>query len=863
MRPPERSTTKLPKQLLNELGEPVRAPENRPRRAKASRNLPSGRKERRKFERDQKKERKRIARPQRPSYGLEDDIPSSSDESMTETVGAPPRKAPQAIKPGKAQAELPKSILKKPARDDHRQIEFVERSPSPSRPLSRRDRDKLAQDDQEIADLEKKLGIKGRKKLPKSFDEDGLGLLLDGLDEAGIDDSRTDKKRKRTTEEEWLHEKRQKTQGVKNDTREDEDIPDGSISSGSTEPDDLSNTDDQDEGPEDEFEGFESDESLRSPPPKQRENPYIAPSTSSTTSTSTKYTPPSLRNPSASETESLTRLRRQLQGLLNRLSEANLISILNEVEQLYRQNPRQHVTSTLIDLLIGLICDRSGLMDTFLILHAGFIAAVYRVSGMDIGAMAVQRIVEEFDRLYDPLESIQDRGGGTHVPDSKEVSNLMSLISELYNFQTIGSQLVFDFVRLFLNSISETNTELLLRIIKNCGPQLRQDDPSALKEIVLMLQPAIAKTGEGKLSVRTKFMIETINNLKNNRMKTGAAASAVTSEATMRMKKLLGSLNSRSLRASEPLRVGLRDIRDTDKKGKWWLVGASWKGDANKEGNDEPSLSTYPPGYQGVVERQICSADGGTTDLLRLAREQRMNTDIRRAVFITIMSSSDHQDAYLRLMKLRLKRAQESEIPRVLIHCAGAEQVYNPYYTVIARKLCGEHKMRMAFQFGLWDLFKRMGEGADDDEIQTSGMIDEEDEDRQLGMRPVVNFAKLYGTLIADGGLTLSVLKKLNFTYLQPKTQTFAELLLVTIILRCQRPSESSTESQKTLTDLFLLIRDDPTLARGLQFFLRKVVMKTDVIGGKLEKERVRRGCKVANNALTEIATSSKEEVDP
>ena len=286
------------------------------------------------------------------------------------------------------------------------------------------------------------------------------------------------------------------------------------------------------------------------------------------------------------------------------------------------------------------------------------------------------------------------------------------------------------------------------------GPQLRQDDPSSLKDIVLMLQPAVAKIGVENISVRTKFMIETINNLKNNRMKTGVAASAMVSEHTIRMKKTLGFLNTRNIKANEPLRIGLQDIRDTDKRGKWWLVGASYRDKVMGPENDRlrEQTSSNPTPKQGI------DTDHAANDLLQLAKEHRMNTDIRRSIFVTIMSASDYRDAHLRLLKLRLKKTQELEIPQVLIHCAGAELAYNPFYTLIARLLCADRKLRMAFQFSLWDLFKRMGEDTDED--------DDRDETRGLKTRAIVNLARMYGTLVAEGALSISILKVSDIEFL-------------------------------------------------------------------------------------------------
>jgi len=344
----------------------------------------------------------------------------------------------------------------------------------------------LEEDDAEIAALEKKLGLKGKKKLPKSFEEDGLDVLLEGLD----DEVGGDRKRKRTEDDAWLESKRRKSSAAPVADEEDEDDDelsedgmsdlldgeedeesgeeedDGDLDDLSGDGDDLGDdvedtglTSGSDDGDEDDgFDGFEPEESENPQRPRVRENPYVAP-VPANAPPATKYIPPSLRAPSTSDTESLSRLRRQTQGLLNRLSEANLITILRDIEQLYQSNPRQYVTSTLIDLLLGLVCDRASLMDTFIILHAGFVAAVYKVIGADFGAQLVERVVTDFDRFYQDQQSLE--------AGSKEASNLMSFVSELYNFQVIGSNLVFDYIRLFLDTMSETNTELLLRIIKS------------------------------------------------------------------------------------------------------------------------------------------------------------------------------------------------------------------------------------------------------------------------------------------------------------------------------------------------------------------------------------------------------------
>lgn len=735
-------------------------------------------------------------------------------------------------------------------------------SPPPSPKLSRAVKDRLAQDDAEISALEKKLGMKRKKKKKSESTGDGLDDIFGDLAGFGSDDEglgTNPPKRKRDADDDWLASKRRKAMGESAEAVEDEDEeedededselentlledsdPDDVFEDGMSETDGA-NSDMDHQGSE--FEGFDSELESKKEVARVRENPYVAPVPAG--AAPTKYIPPALRAPPSSDAEALSRLRRQIQGLLNRLSDANMMSILKEIEKIYSSNPRGYVTTILVDLLIGMLADPTTLIDTFLILHAGFIAAIYKVIGPDFGAQMLERIVLEFDRHYQPNKD------GT----GKQTTNLMSVLAELYIFQVIGCKLVFDYIKHFLDELSEINTELLLRIVRVSGSQLRQDDPSSLKDIVILLQKSVAKVGEKNLPVRTRFMIETINDLKNNRMKAGVAASAIVREHTISTKKQLGTLNTRNLKGSEPLRIGLADIRDTDKKGKWWLVGASWRSNMAGEAQDRSNNDDE----EAAVANDIGDIqDDGDVDLLQLAKEQRMNTEVRRAIFITIMSSSDYKDAHIRLMKLRLKKAEEVEIPRVILHCAGCEDSYNPYYTALARKFCVDHKSRKTFQFALWDVFRKLGEGKDEDDDASD---DEDNAGSEMSLRRIVTLGKLYGTLIANGDLSIISLKTLNFPYLKTKTKTLIEVLLVTIMTESQKRHKEQRD-EKALLNIFINVDSATEMIGGLQYFLKKVVSRTDITVNKKEKETVKWACKTVMGMLERLMATTTLEDD-
>ena len=370
-----------------------------------------------------------------------------------------------------------------------------------------------------------------------------------------------------------------------------------------------------------------------------------------------------------------------------------------------------------------------------------------------------------------------------------------------------------------------------------------------MRDIVLLIQPAVAKVGEAALSVRTKFMIDTITDLKNNRAK---APASISSEHVARMRKILGSVShNRVIKATEPLRISRTDIHSAEKKGKWWLVGASWKEDPLESARKE--FAALPGDDMGPQD-----------DLLNIARAHRMNTDVRRSIFVAIMSASDYQDAHVRLNNLHLKRTQVYEIPRVLIHCCMEEEAYNPYYTLISHRLCGEmgRRIKVSFMYALWNVFRRMREHGEGD-ANDDGEEDREEEE-EIPMRAIVNLAKMYGSLVADRTLTLSFLKDVNFPYLGSKTKMFVELLIITVIQQSQKRVQRMKKGKhgedgldkKALMDVFLHTSEAPQVVTGLIFFIRKVVSQTDLVPEK-EVKLVRWGCKVAVDALTIVANEA------
>ncbi|KAK9488766.1 hypothetical protein V1527DRAFT_493617 [Lipomyces starkeyi] len=725
-------------------------------------------------------------------------------------------------------------------------------------PLAKRDED-------DILYYAKKLGIKSGR-LPKS--DDGLDDLTEGLDLNFLGDLfGLEKKGKVRGKSRTASIEDKIESGDGDDLDHDLDLEDDDESINSDFIDGISeDKNDEDleldgegeeveediDDEEEEFKGFNDEENnnhtgkelaeveSEKPEAPKRENPYLPPVAATP---SGKYIPPSLRKKqleiSTNESEEKIKLRRQCQSLINRLSEANIASIVNEFQQMFLTNSRQSMSSIITSIVLDMTAQRSVILDNFVVAYGALIASLYKHNGVDFGAYFIQTLVENFDKHYRDAEQ------------GKECTNLIVLLSQLYTFQVVGCALIYDFIRLFLKDITELHTELLLKLIQNSGSQLRHDDPAYLKDIITMLHQAVQNFPSGNLNPRTKFLIETVSSWKNNRLK---QASPITLESFTRMRKYLGNIP----KIMEPLRVTLDDIRNVETKGKWWLVGAAWSGDNALAKTD---LDVDVAAVKDIL-------DTAEPDWLALARQQRMNTDVRRAIFVAIMGSEDYVDANDRLMKLKLKRAQEREIPRVILHCCGNEKDFNPFYVYVASLLCKNHALKKAFQFSLWDFLKQLDGSLDDEESGHNSDEDNHDirfmgrgdDDEKAKARKTNNYAKFYAALVGEGGMALDIFKSVNFLTCTEELQEFLLICFSSLFSHIRVRSSRQKDrlaGEKALIQLVIKIKDNTVLLKGIEYFLKtRLKILTKKSGSKKTSDTIKWGADIICDSIKRLSAS-------
>ena len=435
-----------------------------------------------------------------------------------------------------------------------------------------------------------------------------------------------------------------------------------------------------------------------------------------------KYIPPHLRTKlvvgdDIEDAEKRQAIRRGLNNALNRLSEDTLVSVAQQLAQLYKQHPTQMVHELLWkntkDACILVPILMKGMIPAYIACIIG--VHIQCNETVQIGEFVLEAVVTE---LWRELEVFRRRGNNETEDQglpaevvSKHICNRMLILCYLYNFNIAHCSFMYDVIRHLIGKFSEVDIECLLLLLSHCGRSLRSDDPLALKEIVLLVQKKNLELRDQESSSRAEYMVAAITDLKNNKR---GKQDTVYGEKTNKLRKILGQIKATAAKsntakaASEAtLRISLEDVLSAEAKGRWWKVGASWIGNQYRFNGDSP-LNADDPDNEPPSKPSSGHSEQDET-LLKLATKLRMNTDRKRAIFCIIMGSEDCEDAFEKLCRgSMLQNKSERDACRVLLECCLNEKAYNKFYGHLAARMCEfQPQCKFSLQLAFWDMFKQ------------------------------------------------------------------------------------------------------------------------------------------------------------
>lgn len=135
---------------------------------------------------------------------------------------------------------------------------------------------------------------------------------------------------------------------------------------------------------------------------------------------------------------------------------------------------------------------------------------------------------------------------------------------------------------------------------------------------------------ESSINNRLKFMLESLTAIKNNDIRRLDAFDQQPIEAIKKQAKVLFKEEKDHV---SQLNITFKDLISAHERGRWWIVGSAWN---LKENETDMSMTD-----EQVKSASSSMGDGNgfSEKLLKLAKKQHMNTDIRRTIFCIILSA--------------------------------------------------------------------------------------------------------------------------------------------------------------------------------------------------------------------------------
>jgi nucleolar MIF4G domain-containing protein 1 len=395
--------------------------------------------------------------------------------------------------------------------------------------------------DDEIETLERKLGMrkgKGQKsmeRLQKEMKKDGLGDLLEmstasksalsALDdfEAGDEEVDDGEEEEDEDEDQEMDDDADGTSGALAaldafEAGDDDDVVDDDDDDGEDE--DEEEFEDEDEGEGEEVvlpsrlpKGGEGAAAVKpasvartsaatapaaaAPAPK-----YVPPAARRAAESGAKYVPPAARRAvevSADDSVS-SATARQVRGLLNKLTEQTMPGISEELASLFGGGHGSvgGVGRVFARTMLGTCLSETQILAPLVLLNAALVRALSLRLGQQVLSAIVEATVIAFECAHTAAVASDD--GQEHA-----CCNAALLLGHLFNFGAVHAALLYELVARLVRGFSESELQVLIVLLRAIGPQLRADDPAALKQIILEVQSRAVPSGGNGDSVRGSF----------------------------------------------------------------------------------------------------------------------------------------------------------------------------------------------------------------------------------------------------------------------------------------------------------------------------------------------------------------------
>lgn len=418
----------------------------------------------------------------------------------------------------------------------------------------------------------------------------------------------------------------------------------------------------------------------------------------------------------------------RVRGLINRLAAQNISYITNEFEKLYKSNPKSAINQALFENIeCSLILERAQSKRKLVAEQMLLVSYLDSTISHDIGATFVHRLVKKFETLY--RESLNE--------EDKRLENIILCIVNLYIIGLLTVKVVFELTkRICTQPFTIKSVELILLLIKSVGFQIRKDDPSLTRQLILMAQDKCKSLqSDGQLCSRIEFMIEALGAIKNNNMSKLVNYGCDIDKATIES-VLKGLIN----RTKIPECLNNATYEDILSSQNWYLIETRLEEDAVSIKKAQRLESNN---LNSKTDARVCKALG-------------LNKPAERTILSALLRVSDYVEASNVIISYGLNHCSDAMV--VCVHVAIHEKKYNLFHYNLINSLCKyNRRYKMAAKFALQDKIRALG---------------------HMTLQRIEIFKRLCLELINSDAVPITILKAIEWADLSTGTKEYLIYLL-------------------------------------------------------------------------------------
>ncbi|KAK7428481.1 pre-mRNA-splicing factor cwc22 [Neonectria magnoliae] len=345
-------------------------------------------------------------------------------------------------------------------------------------------------------------------------------------------------------------------------------------------------------------------------------------------------------------------LKKSINGLINKVNTANIKFIVPELfgENLVRGR----------GLFCRSIMKAQAASLPFTPIYAAM-AAIVNTKLPQVGELLVKRLVKQFRK------SIKR---GDKAVCLSSTTFLAHLINQQVQYEMLAGQIL---LRLLHNPTNDS-VEVAVGFCREVGQYLEEMQPSISMVVFDQFRNILH---EADIDKRTQYMVEVLFQVRKDRFKDNPA-----------VKEELDLVEEEDQITHRVELDGEFDVQDGLNIFKF---DAEWEEHEEAYKNLKAEILGEGSDYEDDDEDDDESSDEEQENQETKAMEikDQSNADLvnlRRTIYLTIMSSADPEEAVHKLMKINLPAGQEPELPSMVVECCSQEKTYTKFFGLIGER---------------------------------------------------------------------------------------------------------------------------------------------------------------------------------